>query len=213
MKFKNRLDAAKHLLPLLKKYQGENTIIMAIPRGAVPIGLFLAEELHTGFQMLLIKKIGHPLNPELAIGAVSLNEKVIDPQFQVDPDYIEGEVGRIRELLKSRDDIYRTHLKNKSLKNKTVILLDDGIATGNTILAGIKLVKQQEPSKIVVASPVASQHAMRKIMTQNVELICFVAPEDFLAVGEHYEQFPQVSDEEVSQCIEKWNEEQLLLRR
>jgi putative phosphoribosyl transferase len=207
MIFENRYDAAMQLIPLLKKYEQENTVVLAIPRGAVPMGYYIAKELNLPLDILLSKKIGHPGNPELAIGSVSLKGRIIDPRFALDQDYIQHETVKIRAMLKERHKKFMGNRPSIELNNKTVIIVDDGIATGNTMLASIDLIRHHAPKKIVVATPVASQEAALAIKQKADDFICLHVPEDFVAVGQFYDYFTQVTDEEVIFFLESLQKE------
>lgn len=207
MMFENRYDAAMRLVPLLKKYAEAKGVVLAIPRGAVPMGYYIAKELNLPLDLLLTKKIGHPRNPELAVGSVSMEGQVVDPRFTMDEEFMEQETARIRAMLKDR---YKKFMGNRSLidlKDKTVIIVDDGIATGNTMLVSVDLVRHHAPKKVVVATPVASPEALRKLQKKADEVVCLYAPEDFLAVGEFYSDFSEVTDEEVIRILNGLNTE------
>jgi predicted phosphoribosyltransferase len=197
MIYTNRHDAAMKLIPLLEKYKKEDTIILAIPRGGVPIGFYLANKFHFPMALLLTKKIGHPLNKEVAIGAVSLEDKIIDKYPNISQEYIDFEVKKIRRLLKERYEKFRGNQKTVDLKDKTVIIVDDGIATGNTLLMAIQMIRNKEPSKIVVAAPVAPFDTPKKIKGKVDELVCPFIVDVFTGVGSYYYDFTEVKDEEV----------------
>jgi putative phosphoribosyl transferase len=205
MFYTDRYDASIKLIPLLEKYRNDKSIILAIPRGGVPIGYYIARAFHFPMDLLLTKKIGHPLNKELAIGAVSLEDEIIDNYPYIPDEYIENQIIEIRESLKQR---YKKFLGNRSpidLKDKTVIIVDDGIATGNTLLAAIKMIRSRFPKKIIVAVPVAPTDSAKKISDQVDELICPLITNDFVGVGGYYLDFYQVSDEEVIQFMDEIN--------
>ncbi len=211
MIFKNRYDAAMQLVPELKKYASEKGILLAIPRGAVPMGYYIAKALDLPVDILLTKKIGHPANPELAIGSVSMQGRVIDPRFRMDQGFIEKETVRIRQMLKEWHKIFMGTRASIDLKDKTVIIVDDGIATGNTMLASVDLVRHHAPKQVIVATPVASKNAVKKLKQKADEVVCLHVPEDFMAVGQFYYDFAQVSDEEVIHFLNALNTEQKAL--
>ncbi len=206
MKFKDRIEAANQLAGELDKYKNTNTIILAIPRGGVPLGYVIAKQLHLPLEVVLSKKIGHPLHKEFAIGAVTLKSMVLsDSASQVSQDYIEGETKRIRALLNKR---YKDYYGNKApmeLKDKILIIVDDGIATGNTILSTIEMLHSEKPKKIVVAIPVAPRSTLEKLKNNAFvnEVICLSAPSDFVAVGQFYQNFDQVNDLEVKELLSR----------
>lgn len=207
MKFENRYDAAMRLVPRLKKYAKTEGVVLAIPRGAVPMGYYIARELDLPLDLLLTKKIGHPLNPELAVGSVSLEGRVVDPRFHTDAAFIERESVRIRAMLKDRYEKFMGNRSSIDLKDQTVIIVDDGIATGNTMLVSVDLVRHHAPKKVVVATPVASPGAVMKLLQQADEVVCLYAPEHFLAVGEFYDDFSEVSDDDVIRFMNRLNPE------
>ncbi|WP_165830428.1 phosphoribosyltransferase [Flavobacterium aquariorum] len=188
---------------MLEKFKNDNCVILAVPRGGVPIGYHIAQAYHFPMDLLLTKKIGHPLNKELAIGAVSLEDEIIDDYPYISKDYINNQILEIKESLKKR---YKKFLGNRSpieLLNKTVIIVDDGIATGNTLLAAIKMIRRKSPKKIVIAVPVAPTDSAKKIMSKVDEFICPLITNDFVGVGGYYLDFSQVSDEEVIQLMDE----------
>ncbi|MBK0401679.1 phosphoribosyltransferase [Adhaeribacter sp. BT258] len=198
---RNRQDGAKRLTERLRKYQGEDGIVLAIPRGGVPIGAYIAKELGFPVEVILSKKIGHPRNPEFAIGAVSMDSVEVNESLAVPREYIEKETQKIQEELKRRYQLFMASHKPTDLHNKLVILVDDGIATGHTLMSTILMVKKQKPKKLVVAVPVAPPSAIKEFEPLVDELICLLAPPGFYAVGQFYEEFQQVSDEEVISAL------------
>jgi predicted phosphoribosyltransferase len=203
MRFKNRYDAAMQLIPLLEKYKGKNGIVLAIPRGGVPIGYYIAKALGFYLDLALTKKIGHPLNKELAIGAVSLEDIVIDEEFKVSPSYIDQETDRIREGLREKYEQLMGDRQPADLKGKVVIIVDDGAATGATILASLEMVRRSHPVKLIVAVPVSSKEAAVRIREQADEFICPLIPENLVAVGLYYEDFSEVDDEDVIELLKE----------
>ncbi len=161
--FRDRIDAGRQLSEKLMKFKEEDVVVLAIPRGGLPLGAIVAKTLEAPLDVALAKKIGHPSNKEFAIGAVSLDDIVLTNTMGVTQGYITEETKHIREkLLKRHDEYYKKRLP-QNVKNKTVIIVDDGIATGNTLLATIELVSKQRPKKIIVAIPVAPNSAIKKL--------------------------------------------------
>lgn len=200
--FKDRNDAAMQLAFKLQKYKGKDGVILAIPRGGVPIGYVLAKELGFPLEIILSKKIGHPRNPEFAIGSVSLDGAVVDENvMDVSGEYIRNESERIFTVLKSKYKFYVGNRKPIDMKNKTVIIVDDGIATGNTIKAAIHSVRKHNPEAVIVAVPVAPLANAGKLNALVDEFVCLLMPDYFRGVGEFYEDFSQVSDEEVIKLL------------
>ena len=191
----------------LASYKGAEAVILAIPRGGLPVASVVARTLNLPLDVALSKKLGHPFNKEYAIGAVSLNGAVLTDAIGVTKNYIDEETGRIRAILKKR---HKQYYKNKSphdLKDKIVIVIDDGIATGNTVMATVELVHQQGAKKIVVAIPVAPKFTITKLEDSEFvdEVICLQTPYNFHAVGQFYQLFSQVSDEEAIAILEEAN--------
>ena len=205
--YENRNDAGKQLAEPLKEFQGENTVVLAIPRGGLPIGSEVAMALKAPLDVALTKKIGHPRHREYAVGAVSLDSIILSETEIIPKAYIEEETARIRKVLQKRQDQYYQKRKPLSLKDKVVIVVDDGIATGNTLMATVQLVSQQAPAKIVVAIPVAPVQAihMLEALPEIDRVICLATPANFRAVGQFYLHFYQVSDEEAIRILEQAN--------
>lgn len=204
MMFKDRIEAARLLADKLYSYKDKNAIILAIPRGGVPMGYIIAKQLHLPLEVVLSKKIGHPLHKEFAIGAVTLNSQVFsDAASEVSPSYIDDEIKRIRALLTKRYNDYYGEKTPLQLKNKILIIVDDGIATGNTMISTIKMLQKENPEKIVVAIPVSSQSALQKLKNTPFidEVVCLLTPTNFRAVGQFYENFDQVDDLEVKALL------------
>ena len=198
---KDRKEAGMLLSQKLEKYQHTDTIILAIPRGGVPIGYEIAKNLNLPLDIILSKKIGHPFNKEFAIGAVSLDSTIIDEYPDIPKEYIEREIKNLRESMKDKYNLYRDYRKPEDIKGKTVIVVDDGIATGNTLLASLAMLRKRHPKKIIVAVPVVPFGTV-KIFEQNTdEFVYLMAPKDFRGVGRFYESFDQVSDEEVIRML------------
>jgi predicted phosphoribosyltransferase len=205
--FRDRIEAGLLLAAKLKKYQGDPGVILAVPRGGVPVAYAVAKELGFPLEVILTKKIGHPLNKEYAIGAVSLTDEFIIPHPEASQEYIDDEIERIRKKLK---EMYQKFMGNKEPENlggKTVIVIDDGIATGNTLLGTINMLKKNKPRKIVIAVPVASVKAIQKLGKEVDEIISVIVPKHFFGVGAFYEDFEQVSDEEVIYYLERLRRE------
>jgi putative phosphoribosyl transferase len=201
MLFRNRKDAAEMLIPYLDRYKNKNSVVLAVPRGGVPVGYPIAKAYHLPLDLLMAKKIGHPTHPEFAIGAVNPHGYVIDDRSDVPQSYINNEVEKIRRSLKDKYKRFMEGRKPVDLENKTIIIVDDGVATGNTILSAIKMLRNSKPEKIVVAIPVAPWETAEKIRSQVDDLICLYTPQPFIGVGQHYMDFDQVSDEQVMELL------------
>ncbi len=203
--YADRIEAGLVLADQLKKYTGQPGVVLAVPRGGVPLGYIIARELKMPLEILLSKKIGHPNNPEYAIGAVSLTDSIIIPHEGVSNEYIESETERIREKLRENYKKFMRDIKPIDLKDKIIIIVDDGIATGNTLLSTVKMLRNQKPAKIVIAVPVAPRSSVDKLSKLVDEMVIPLIPEEFYGVGGFYEDFAQVSDEEVLMYLDKLN--------
>ena len=203
MIYTDRNDASLKLISLLEKFKNDKCVILTIPRGGVPIGYNIARKFHFPMDLLLTKKIGHPLNKEVAIGAVSLENEIVDNYPYINIGYIENQILEIKESLKKRYEKFAGDRTPENIKDKTVIIVDDGIATGNTLLAAIEMIRDELPKKIVVAVPIAPTDSAKKISMKVDEFICPIITDNFIGVGGYYMNFSQVSDEEVIQLMNK----------
>lgn len=206
MVFKDRMEAANLLAEKLKTYKDKNAIILAIPRGGVPLGYVIAKELNLPLEVVLSKKIGHPMHKEFAIGAVTLKTQILsDAASQVSKSYVAEETEKIRALLKKRYQEYYGEKSPLVLKDKILIIVDDGIATGNTMISTIEMLYKEQPEKIVVAIPVSPKSTLQKLKNLSFidEVICLSAPSNFQSVGQFYKNFDQVNDTEVKFLLNK----------
>lgn len=196
--FQNRQDAALRLAGRLTQYRGADGLVLAIPRGGVPVGYTVARALELPLEVALAKKIGHPHNSEYAIGAVTPAGVVLDEQARhVPAEYVRAEVARLQARLRANYRLFMGDREPTSLAGKTVIVVDDGIATGHTMAATVQAVRAGQPRRLVVAVPVAPPQAQREFAPLVDEFVCLLLPPDFRAVGQYYDDFGQVSDEEV----------------
>lgn len=201
--FLNRIEAGVLLAAKLKKYKNDPGIVLAVPRGGVPVAYAVAKELNFPVEVILTKKIGHPMNKEYAIGAASLTDYFVVPHENVSQEYIEQELQKIRKTLREMDTRFRGNTVPVNLKDKTVIVIDDGIATGNTLMAIIHVLRKSNPGKIIIGVPVASRSAVVKLSEVADEVVAVLIPDKFHGVGAFYEDFEQVSNEEVSAYLTK----------
>lgn len=207
MIFRNREEAGRRLATKLPSYKAiKNLIVLGIPRGGIVIGKQLSQALNCPLDIIVTKKIGAPGNPELAIGAVgAMDEPVVNEELaarvRADEKYLQKEVTSRQAEVKRRIKEYRGDKPPLNLKNKIVIITDDGVATGATMEAAVEVVRQQEPKKIIVAIPVVARDSLKKIEEKADEVIYLDAPIMFFAVGQFYQEFPQISDEEVIKLL------------
>ena len=190
----------------LKKYRNDTGVILAVPRGGVPVAYAVARELGFPIDVVLTKKVGHPMNKEYAIGAASLTDYFIIPHEKVSEQYIEQELKNIRIRLREMYKRFMGDKEPEKLEGKTVIVIDDGIATGNTILGTVHVLRKSNPRKIIIGVPVASDSAVRKLSNEVDEIVTVLIPEEFYGVGAFYEDFEEVSDEEVMFYLDRLRE-------
>lgn len=203
MRFKNRTDAGNQLAQKLKINRPNQTIIVALPRGGVPLGLEISTIHHIPFDVVLAKKIVHPLHREFAIGAVAENgDPIMNNAIDVDRKWIEEDTSRVRFEIKRRRKQYDKFLIQHPLSGKDVIIVDDGIATGMTMFAAIEAVKNQKPNRVLVTVPIIPNDTNRILENMVDEVIAIEVPAQFRgAVGAYYQDFSQVSDKEVEEMI------------
>lgn len=206
-RFKDRQEAGTLLAQRLGAYAGrQDAIVLALPRGGVPVGIAIAERLKIAFDVLLVRKLGFPWHRELAMGAVAsgglrvLQQDVLDA-FHVPAALIEEETGRELQEIARREQRYRLGRPATPLGGRVAILSDDGVATGATMRAAIQLVRQAGPARVVLAVPVCAREARDELRALADECVCLNTPEPFLAVGAWYQDFEQVSDEEVEAML------------
>jgi putative phosphoribosyl transferase len=203
MLFKDRRDAGRQLVPQLIKYKDQkDVLVLGLARGGMVTAHEVAVGLNVPLNVVVVRKIGAPGNEELALGAIAeLGEGIFNEQLigilGVSHDYLKKEMERQKKFLKDRLDLYRGNSPAPVIKGKTVILVDDGIATGASMRVAIKSVRDAGAKKIVLAVPVAAPDSLRKIQKEVDEVACLSSPIFFEAVGEFYRAFEQTSDEEV----------------
>ncbi|MDD5340689.1 MAG: phosphoribosyltransferase family protein [Candidatus ainarchaeum sp.] len=204
--FADRYDAGRQLAKALAKYKGKKgVLILAIPRGALQMGEVLHDELKAPLDIIVTKKIGHPMSEEYAIGAVGPGGEYVVSEGAADvpPEYIIRERKRLETLVEEKYRRYRGDRPKPDARGKIVILVDDGIATGSTLIAAIHVLRKQEPAKIVVAVPVAPPDGLARVKAEADEVVCLLVPQEFYAIGQFYEKFPQVEDGEAIAILKK----------
>ncbi|HMQ69128.1 MAG TPA: phosphoribosyltransferase family protein [Ignavibacteria bacterium] len=205
--FRDRDHAAGILAGRLEKYNGSDNAVIAIPRGGAAIGFELARLLGLPLELILTHTIGHPYNREYPIGMVSLFGAVFNEDFGVDENYLRSESESAKKALMEKYFFYMPGRAPLDFKGRTVILTDDGLASGTTMLPVIEMLIRDKASEIIVAVPVASECAVKKIRSYvNVMIYCLTIPDNFYAVNQVYENFENVSDEEAVRLLRLANE-------
>ncbi len=201
MIFSNREQAARLLAERLAAYKDQNPLILAIPRGAVPMAKLIADALGGEFDVVLVRKLGAPGNPEFAIGAIDETGWATLGPYAVmagaDAGYIERIKARELETIRRRRAQYSPLHPPIDPAGRIVIVIDDGLATGSTMLAALHALRSRAPQKLICAVPVAPPDTLEKVGAQADEVVCLYAPEFFQAVGQFYADFGQVEDDEV----------------
>lgn len=205
--YQNRLEAGRYLATLLQQYANRpDVLVLALPRGGVPVGYEVAKALHAPLDVFIVRKLGVPGHEELAMGAIAtggiivLNNEVVN-MLRIPRRIIDAVAAREEQELQRREHLYRDDRPLPDVQGKTVILVDDGLATGSTMRAAIEALKQEHPAHIVVATPVGAQPTCEELSQQVSEVICAQTPEPFYGVGYWYQDFSQTSDQEVHDLL------------
>jgi putative phosphoribosyl transferase len=212
MRFRNRSDAGRQLAAKLNAFANRHdVVVLALPRGGVPVAFEVARTLNAPLDTFLVRKLGVPGHPELAMGAIAtggvrvLSEDIIE-QLGIPRIAVEQVAVRERLELDRRDRLYHGDRRLPLLRDRTVILVDDGLATGATMEAAIVAVKQYQPARVIVAAPVGAIDTCQRLKTLADDVICASTPEPFQAVGLWYERFDQTSDDEVIELLRRSSE-------
>lgn len=206
--FQDRQDAGRQLALRLARYRAENPIVLAIPRGGVVIGYEVAHALEAPLEVIVVRKLGAPGNPEFGIGAIGPNGvRVLDRDtieyLQVSPAELEHTIAAQKVEMERRIHLFCGDKPLPEVRDRTVILVDDGLATGVTAKAAIEVIRKQHPKRLVFAVPVSSEDVAEAFRSEVDELICLETPTYFRAVGLWYQDFDQVSDQEVLAWLER----------
>ncbi|CAJ0683558.1 phosphoribosyltransferase [Ralstonia holmesii] len=205
MRFKDRLDAARMLAQALEKYKDMHPLVLAIPRGAVPMGALIATALGGQLDVVLVRKLGAPFNPELAVGSVEEGGwTYIAPyagRIGADTTYLEQESAEQMDVIRRRRALYTPNRGPYDVGGRVVIVVDDGLATGASMKAALHAIRQRHPQRLICAVPVAAPDSLDDIRPLADEIVCLYAPQGFRAVGLYYTDFPQVEDAEVCAAL------------
>jgi putative phosphoribosyl transferase len=206
-RFPDRRAAGRELARELERYAGRpDVIVLALPRGGVPVGYAIARVLNADLDVFVVRKLGVPGHEELGFGAIApgglriLHDEVID-SLAIDPATIEEVTEREMRELERRDRAYRGDRQGPDLAGRIVILVDDGLATGSSMRVAIEAVRSQDPQRIVVAVPVAPPETVEELRALVDEVVCLVAPEPFAAIGLWYEDFSPTTDDDVRELL------------
>lgn len=206
--FKNRIQAGRLLGEALAEYaKRPDVIVLALPRGGVPVGFEVARMIGAPLDIMLVRKLGTPGQEELAMGAIAsggvcvLNPNIV-AVLDISQEDIEASAAIERQELERRERAYRGDQPPAAIENRRVILVDDGLATGASMLAAVAALKQQKPAAIIVAIPVAPPDTVQRLQQEADAVVCLATPEPFSAVGCWYREFPQTSDDEVKSLLE-----------
>lgn len=205
--FEDRSDAGRKLSYFLSDYKNSNSIILAIPSGGLPVGKELKDFLSAELELLIVRKIQIPWNPEAGFGAMNLdgdiilNEKLIR-YLELSEDEIKAQIEKTKEMLKKRNELFRNNKPFPSLKNKTAIIVDDGLASGYTMLAGIEYIKKRKPQKIIIAVPTGSLRTVKRLSEVVDFIYCLNIRESYpYAVADAYKKWYDLNNEEVLKIL------------
>lgn len=203
MQLRSREDAAALLAERLASYRGQHPLVLGVPRGAVPMARVIAEALEGDLDVVLVRKLRAPRQPELAVGALDEQGTILRGEYahEMPEDYLREEVRAQAAVLRERRTQYTRARTPVDPAGRIVIIVDDGIATGSSMLAAIRSVRARQPRTIVVATPVAAPSALARIRREADEVVCLLSPEHFMAVGQFYDDFSEVTDDMVVEAL------------
>ncbi|MBI2617297.1 phosphoribosyltransferase [Candidatus Gottesmanbacteria bacterium] len=209
--FQDRSDAGRMLSEKLQQYKDTPRILLAIPRGGVIVGYEVAQKMHLPLDVIISRKIGAPRNPEFAIGAISeggqthWNTDALN-QMNIEKSKLSDIIFQEKKELERRVSVYRKGRELQDIRGKVVVLVDDGVATGATVLAAVKAIRKYHPKEIIFACPVCSQEAREDISGYVDQILCVVTAQNLSSISNYYQNFQQVTDEKVKQILEKFQQ-------
>jgi putative phosphoribosyl transferase len=205
--FADRTEAGRRLADALAHLDGEDVVVLAIPRGGVEVGAEVARIRGWALDTVIPRKVRAPANPELGLGAIAPGVRVLDEamlrHLRVSEEYLEREIAIEEEEIRRRADAYRQGRSAVPLEGRVAVVVDDGVATGGTAAAALRWARAQRARRVVLAVPVAPREALARLAREADEVVCVETPEPFWAVGQWYASFPQTSDTEVVELLER----------
>lgn len=205
--FTDRKDAGKQLGLALKKYDYSHPILLGIPRGGIEVGYYAAKQLDCDFDVIVVRKLGYPQQPEAAFGALAEDGSLyLDPWSNkyLSKEIIERVIEAEQEEINRRIEKYRQGRELPALKDRTVILVDDGIATGSTLFAAIYMIQKRNPKKLIVAAPISAKDRLAQIHAKTDEVIILEERDHFFAISQGYEDFTNLTDKQVLHFLDLW---------
>ncbi len=209
-RFADRSEAGRRLAEALQSLKDQRPVVLALPRGGVPVAYEVAKALRAPLDLVLVRKIGAPFQPELAIGAVVdgerpelvVNRDVVD-EYRISEEYLESERRRQLEEIERRRQLYLAGRPNAEVRDRTAIVIDDGIATGATMAAALRATRRADPSRLVLAVPVAPPDTLERLRPEVDEVVCLMVPDFLGAIGSFYRDFRQLDDDEVITLLQQ----------
>ena len=207
MMFADRAEAGKRLAEALEHLSGEPVVVLGVPRGGVEVAAEVAGQHGWDLDIVIPRKIGAPMNPELGLGAIAPGIRVLDERMlralDVSEEYLEKEIRAQEEEINRRSEAYRRGRLPADLAGRSAVVVDDGIATGGTAIAAVRWAKAQGATRVILAVPVAPRDAAARLAKEADEVVCLDTPEPFYAVGQWYRDFPQTEDDEVVRLLDR----------